>query len=75
MTEPYLINEDRIKVKSDQNPLSTMWKGVDFGPASSSSWYVEDFMTYVAGDWTVTETNGGATQALATSAPCADGVL
>ncbi len=75
MTEPYLLNEDRIKVKDSQNSLSSMWQGVDFGPGSSYCWYIEDFMTYVAGDWTVTETDAAATQALATSAPCASGVL
>jgi len=39
-------------------------EGVDFGPGSGFAWYENDFFTYAAGDWTVTETDAGATEAL-----------
>jgi len=45
----------------------SMWDGIEWGsPAVMSRWmiYQNHFNTYAAGDWTVTETAGGATQAL-----------
>ena len=45
---------------------------VDTDPTKSYRWF-NDFHTYVAGDWTVTETQAGATQAI--SAGAAGGVL
>jgi len=45
---------------------------VDTDPTKAYRWF-NDFHTYVAGDWTVTETQAGATQAI--SAGAAGGVL
>jgi len=73
MTQPYLMDQDRIKVVDNVDAIpESMWEGVDFGPGSDFAWYVNDFFTYAAGDWTVTETAGGATEALTDEA---NGVL
>ena len=53
----------------------SMWKDFEFGVPTNVSTCFDDFYSYVAADWTVTETDAGATQALATSAPCKNGVL
>lgn len=45
---------------------------IDTDPTKAYRWF-NDFHTYVAGDWTVTETQAGATQAI--SAGAAGGVL
>lgn len=52
-----------------------MWDGYVFGKPGTVATYFEDFFYYVAADWTVTEVDGAATQALATSAPTLGGVL
>ena len=54
---------------SKNNPLKNF---IDTDPTKAYR-YFNDFHTYVAGDWTVTETQAGATQAL--SAGAAGGVL
>jgi hypothetical protein len=54
---------------SKNNPLKN-W--IDTDPTKAYRWF-DDFHTYVAGDWTVTETQAGATQAI--SAGAAGGVL
>jgi len=65
MTEPMLIDNDRIKIVDNVPAIpESMWEGVDFGPGSGFAWYENDFFTYAAGDWTVTETDAGATEAL-----------
>ena len=65
----FLINEDQVEIKSINNPLQeTMWQGFRFGPGSPFDVLEENFWDYVAADWVVTETAGGATQALADEA-------
>ncbi len=51
---------------SDQ-ALDTIFSSVPFPMQGIVNWhtYLQDFDQYVAGDWTVTETQAGATQALA----------
>lgn len=73
MAEIMSLDAETIKIaRTDQ---TGMWQGFEFGKPYKYSIYFDDFMQYVAGDWTVTETNAAATEALATAAPCANGVL
>jgi len=52
-----------------------MWQDYEFGTPGKYAEYVEDFFTYTTGDWTVSEIDGAATEALATAAPTVGGVL
>ena len=52
-----------------------MWQDFEFGVPGKYAVYFEDFFTYQATDWTVTETDAAATEALATAAPTVGGVL
>ena len=71
----FVIREDYIEIDPGTSRTETMWKGYQFGRPDLYSTYFNDFHDYVAGDWTVTETDGAATEALATVAPCTGGVL
>lgn len=44
--------------------LDTIFSSLPFSPPVDFYQYLEDFMTYAAAEWTVTETQAGATQAL-----------
>jgi len=52
-----------------------LWSGYEFGRPGKVATYLEEFFYYVAADWTVTETDAAATEALATAAPTLGGVL
>ena len=62
-------------LKIEQSGVEDMWEGYEYGVPGKYVEYIEDFFYYVAADWTVTETNAGATQALAVAAPTVGGVL
>ncbi len=70
-----IMNLDAESIKITRTDQVGMWQGFEFGIPSKFSTYFDDFMQYVAGDWTVTETDAAATEALAAAAPCANGVL
>lgn len=58
--EDRLIKNDTFKIN---NP-SSFWDGYEFGAPDQFAVYVNNFLTFDAGDWTVTETDAGATEAL-----------
>lgn len=71
MSDFQLIDGLRIKTNPAQ---ASMWDGFEFGTPGKYVTYFDDFHTFTAADWTVTNA-GGSTQALATAAPCVGGVL
>jgi len=73
MAQIHPINGETIQIAKADN--IGMWQDYEFGRPDKYSVLNEDFLKYVANDWTVTETDAGATQALATTAPANGGVL
>lgn len=72
MPEFMTIDSPAIRIKrTDQ---LSMWDNFEFGKPGLYSTYFDDFHQYVAADWTITDV-GANTRALATSAPCVNGVL
>lgn len=72
MPEFMNIDSPGIRIKRTDQP--SMWDDFEFGKPGLYSTYFDDFHQYVAADWTITDV-GVNTRALATSAPCAGGVL
>ena len=66
------IDHELLKVARGHGGV---WDGFEFCRPGQYASYFDDFHQYVAADWTVTESDGAATQALATAAPTAGGVL
>ena len=67
MAESSVHIHEAFEVRRASSDQESMWDGIEFGsPAIMSRWaiYQNHFHTYAAGDWTVTETQAGATQAL-----------
>lgn len=58
--EDRLIFNDTFKI---QNPVS-FWDDYEFGAPDQFAMYKTNFLSYTAGEWTVTETQAGATEAL-----------
>lgn len=58
--EDRLILNDTFKI---QNPVS-FWDDYEFGAPDQFAMYKTNFLSYTAGEWTVTETDAGATEAL-----------
>lgn len=65
MAEFTKIDSDTMQITRTEN--AGMWQDYQFGKPNAYSVYFEDFYTYAAGDWTITET-GNATQALTDAA-------
>ena len=59
-------NHELFEISRGDSDIESMWDGISFGPGSEDKWmyYSNHFHNYTAADWTVTETAGGATQAL-----------
>lgn len=53
-----------LQVDRESSDQESMWDGFKYGGPMGMSGIVEDFHKYVAGDWTVTETQPGATEAV-----------
>ena len=64
--------ESYIVQRTDQ---TTMWEGYEFGRPLINNEWIEDFNYFQATDWTITESDAAATEALATAAPTVGGVL
>jgi len=58
------IDHELFEVSRADSDQESMWDGFKFGANMDYFVYENDFFTYAAGDWTVTETQGGQTQAL-----------
>lgn len=52
------------KIRRANSDQESMWDGFTYGRPNFNAVYSEDFYTYTAGDWTVTETDASATEAL-----------
>ena len=59
--EDRLIKNETFKVHNE----TSFWNGFEFGIPGKYAIYNSDFLTYTAGEWTVTETDAASTQALA----------
>jgi len=69
MAELRIIDHEAFEVKRANSDQESMWDGFRFGVPNKYAGYMTDFLTYATGEWTVTETQAGATQALS------DGIL
>jgi len=69
------LSTDASWIKVAEQSSAGMWQDYEFGVPGKYSVYNNDFHQYVSADWTVTETDAAATQALASVAPCVGGVL
>lgn len=58
--EDRLIKNDTFKINNSES----FWNGYEFGAPDQYAAYVDNFLTYVASEWTVTETQAGATEVL-----------
>jgi len=63
MPTDYPIDADVVKINRVAG-TENMWEGYEFGRPTSMYRSFEDFDRYAAGDWTITETNASATEAL-----------
>lgn len=58
--EDRLIKNDTFKIDN----TDSFWHGYEFGAPDQFAVYADYFLRFAAGDWTVTETQAGATEAL-----------
>lgn len=57
------FNHESLRIKRSADDQPSMWDDFQFGRPGIMSVYYNDFHTYDANDWTVTETQAGATEA------------
>ena len=70
-----ILDQDAETLRITEQSSPGMWQGYEFGRPLKFYEYIEDFSYYVSADWTVTESDSAAVQALATAAPTVGGVL